>query len=64
MQLLGIVGWQNSGKTTLISRLIPALRRRDVTVSTIKHVHHSVELDRPGKDTWRSEEHTSELQSH
>ena len=52
MELLGIVGWQNCGKTTLIASLIPALRTRGLTVSTVKHVHHAVELDTPGKDTW------------
>jgi molybdopterin-guanine dinucleotide biosynthesis protein B len=52
MEAIGIVGWKNSGKTTLITRLIPALRRRGLTASTIKHVHHDVDLDQPGKDTY------------
>ena len=53
MEPIGIVGWKNSGKTTLITRLLPALRRRGARVSTIKHVHHSIDLDEPGKDTFR-----------
>ena len=52
MQVIGIVGYKNSGKTTLITRLIPALRELGLTVSTIKHVHHAIDLDQPGKDTY------------
>ncbi|MGV8839813.1 MAG: molybdopterin-guanine dinucleotide biosynthesis protein B [Bauldia sp.] len=52
MQAIGIVGWKASGKTTLITRLIPALNARGLSVSTIKHVHHSIDLDQPGKDTF------------
>ncbi|MCC6736226.1 MAG: molybdopterin-guanine dinucleotide biosynthesis protein B [Bauldia sp.] len=49
---MGVVGWQNSGKTTLITRLIPALNSLGLSVSTVKHVHHSIDLDQPGKDTF------------
>lgn len=52
MEVIGIVGWKNSGKTTLITRLIPALSRRGLSASTIKHVHHDIDLDQPGKDTY------------
>jgi molybdopterin-guanine dinucleotide biosynthesis protein MobB len=51
MMLFGIAGWSGSGKTTLLRRLIPALVARGVTVSTIKHAHHSFDLDTPGKDS-------------
>lgn len=51
-QAIGVVGWKNSGKTTLIARLIPALRAQGFSVSTVKHVHHSIDLDQPGKDTF------------
>jgi molybdopterin-guanine dinucleotide biosynthesis protein B len=47
------VGHSNSGKTTLIERLIPELTRRGVRVATIKHAHHKVQLDTEGKDSWR-----------
>lgn len=53
MKIYGITGWQNSGKTTLIERLIPAFTARGLRVSTVKHVHHEVDLDRPGKDSFR-----------
>ena len=51
--ILGIAGPSGSGKTTLIERLLPVLRSAGLRVSTVKHVHHAVELDRPGKDSWR-----------
>ncbi len=51
--VIGIVGRSGAGKTTLIERLIPALRSRGLSVSTIKHTHHAIELDTPGKDSHR-----------
>lgn len=56
MKILGISGWSGSGKTTLIVALLPQLQARGLTVSTLKHAHHDVDLDRPGKDTWRHRE--------
>lgn len=53
-RVVAIVGRQSSGKTTLIERLIPAMRARGLIVSTIKHTHHHhIELDVPGKDSHR-----------
>ena len=53
MNLISIVGHSGSGKTTLIERLIPALTQRGLRVATLKHAHHNVQLDTPGKDSWR-----------
>src|SRR6266581_4737413 len=53
MQIFGLAGWSGSGKTTLMTALIPELVVRGVTVSTIKHAHHSFDVDQPGKDSWR-----------
>ncbi|MEI2644292.1 MAG: molybdopterin-guanine dinucleotide biosynthesis protein B [Candidatus Competibacter sp.] len=56
MKVLGVTGWSGSGKTTLIVALIPRLRALGLTVSTLKHAHHDVDLDVPGKDTFRHRE--------
>jgi molybdopterin-guanine dinucleotide biosynthesis protein B len=53
MQVLGIVGASGSGKTTLLAALIPCFRARGLRVSTIKHAHHRMEIDQPGKDSFR-----------
>ena len=56
MKALGISGWSGCGKTTLMVALIPRLQAYGLTVSTLKHAHHDVDLDTPGKDTWRHRE--------
>jgi molybdopterin-guanine dinucleotide biosynthesis protein B len=53
MQVYGIIGWKNAGKTGLMERLVAEITRRGFSVSTVKHVHHDVDLDQPGKDTYR-----------
>jgi molybdopterin-guanine dinucleotide biosynthesis protein B len=52
MKLFGLAGWSGSGKTTLMKALLPELIGRGVTVSTIKHAHHSFDVDQPGKDSF------------
>ncbi len=52
--LVCIVGRSNSGKTTVLEKLIGELKRRGYRLATIKHHSHpGIEIDRPGKDTWR-----------
>jgi molybdopterin-guanine dinucleotide biosynthesis protein B len=51
--ILSIVGKSDSGKTTLIEKLVPELVRRGYRVATIKHDVHGFEIDREGKDSWR-----------
>ncbi len=53
MKIYGIIGWKNSGKTSLMERLVACITAKGLTVSTVKHVHHDVDLDHPGKDTFR-----------
>ena len=53
MKIFGIVGMSGSGKTELLVKLIPELTERGIEVSTIKHTHHNVEIDKPGKDSYR-----------
>ena len=51
--VLALIGKPNCGKTTLIEKLIPALADKGVRVGTIKHHHAEIQMDTPGKDTWR-----------
>ena len=53
MQVYGVVGWKNSGKTGLMERLVAEFTRRGFSVSTVKHAHHSFDVDHPGKDSHR-----------
>jgi molybdopterin-guanine dinucleotide biosynthesis adapter protein len=53
MKVYGVIGWKNSGKTSLMERLVANITARGFSVSTVKHVHHTVDLDQPGKDTFR-----------
>jgi molybdopterin-guanine dinucleotide biosynthesis protein B len=52
MRVIGLSGWSGAGKTTLLRRLIPELTARGLQVSTLKHAHHSFDIDQPGKDSW------------
>ena len=51
MRIIGLAGWSGAGKTTLLAKLIPRLTARGLKVSTVKHAHHSFDVDQPGKDS-------------
>lgn len=51
--VVSVVGYSNSGKTTLLVKIIKELKSRGFKVATIKHHHKDVDIDKPGKDTWR-----------
>ena len=51
--ILGVYGWQDSGKTTLVERLVEVLSGKGYSVSTVKHAPHEESYDVEGKDTWR-----------
>lgn len=53
MRVYGVTGWKNAGKTGLMERLVAEITRRGFTVSTVKHAHHSVDVDQPGTDSHR-----------
>jgi molybdopterin-guanine dinucleotide biosynthesis protein B len=53
MKLIGLIGWKNSGKTTLIVKLLQELAGRGLKVSTMKHAHHNFDVDTPGKDSYQ-----------
>lgn len=52
IRVFGVAGYKNSGKTTLIVDLVRELTRRGWRVGTIKHAHHSFDIDHPGKDSY------------
>lgn len=51
--VLAISGVKNSGKTTLITKLLPELKKRGLRVAVIKHDGHDFEPDVPGTDSWK-----------
>lgn len=55
MNVVTVAGYRNSGKTTLVERLVDALSQRGST-ATVKSIHHDVDVDTPGKDTHRHRE--------
>ena len=54
MKILGLAGWSGAGKTTLIEKLIPLFVADGLKVTLIKQTHHDVDIDQPGKDSWRA----------
>lgn len=56
MRVYGVVGWKNAGKTGLMERLVTEITGRGFSVSTVKHAHHSFDVDHPGKDSFRHRE--------
>lgn len=51
--VVGIAGWKNSGKTTLVTKLVAELSRRGYRVATVKHAHHEADIDQEGTDSFR-----------
>ncbi|MFX4261095.1 molybdopterin-guanine dinucleotide biosynthesis protein B [Pelotomaculum propionicicum] len=51
--VVGLAGYSGSGKTTFLEKLIIELKSRGYRIGVIKHTHHAVGFDQPGKDTWR-----------
>lgn len=56
MHIFGITGWKNSGKTTLVVKLVSHLTKLGYKVSTIKHAHHAFDIDQPGRDSFQHRE--------
>lgn len=52
MKVFGVTGWKNSGKTTLVAKLVRTLADRGYRVSTVKHAHHRCDVDQPGRDSY------------
>jgi molybdopterin-guanine dinucleotide biosynthesis protein B len=51
--IISVVGKKKSGKTTLLEKLIPAMKARGYRVGSIKHDTHGFDIDHKGKDSWR-----------
>ncbi|MDD5175603.1 MAG: molybdopterin-guanine dinucleotide biosynthesis protein B [Sterolibacterium sp.] len=56
MKIFGFAGYSGAGKTTLIEKLIPCFTTKGLRISLIKHAHHSFDLDKSGKDSFRFRE--------
>lgn len=54
--VLQVVGYSNSGKTTLVTKLLAYLTAQGLRIGTIKHDAHDFDIDKPGKDTWKHRE--------
>lgn len=52
-KVMGVAGFKNAGKTTLVEKLVRELTRRSYRVSTVKHAHHSFDIDHEGRDSFR-----------
>jgi len=56
VKIFGIAGHSGMGKTTLLERLVPEIASSGLVVSLIKHSHKNIDIDRPGKDSYRLRE--------
>jgi len=52
LPILAIVGWSGTGKTTLLQQVIPILGAKGIRAGLIKHTHHQMDVDTPGKDSY------------
>jgi molybdopterin-guanine dinucleotide biosynthesis protein B len=53
LKVIGVAGFKNAGKTTLVERLVRVLTGRGYRISTVKHAHHSFDIDHEGRDSFR-----------
>ena len=56
MKTIAVIGWKNSGKTTLVSKLVTHLRDKKLKVGVVKHAHHTFDIDRPNTDSYKIRE--------
>lgn len=53
LRVVGVAGWKNAGKTTLVERLVAEYVARGRRVATVKHAHHGFDIDQDGTDSFR-----------
>jgi len=51
--LLGFAAFSGTGKTTLITQLLPKLTEHGLRIGMVKHSHHDIEMDNPNKDSYK-----------
>ena len=54
--MVGFCAWSGTGKTTLLTRLLPLMVTRGLKVAVVKHAHHTFDIDHPGKDSYELRE--------
>ena len=52
LPLIGLCAYSGTGKTTLLTRLIPVLKQKGLRIGVVKHAHHNFDIDHPGKDSY------------
>ena len=50
--LLGFAAYSGTGKTTLLRKIIPLLAQKGIRIGMVKHTHHNIDVDQPGKDSY------------
>ena len=56
MKTIAVIGWKNSGKTTLVSRLVSHFKKKKFKVGVVKHAHHTFDIDHPNTDSYKIRE--------
>ena len=56
MKTIAVIGWKNSGKTTLVSNLVSHLSKNNLKVGVVKHAHHTFDIDHPNTDSYKIRE--------
>ena len=56
MKTIAVIGWKNSGKTTLVSKLVAHLKKKKFKVGVVKHAHHTFDIDHPNTDSYKIRE--------
>ena len=50
--MIGFAAYSGTGKTTLLLKLLPLLKQTGLRIGMVKHAHHDIEMDYPGKDSY------------
>ena len=53
MKTIAVIGWKNSGKTTLVSNLTSYYTKKEMKVGVVKHAHHTFDIDHEGTDSYK-----------